>query len=140
TSGSLAIDTAPEAQAEVAPVIAELIRSSADAKDPLLPFMIWEAAEPLFAKSPEGGLNWLAEHGTETLPLSGILARKAMRRLCDMQDGAKLDLAVQFLERISTSDELAFATLDGLIEGQKAQPLLPNTNTERVFAILRTNG
>jgi len=71
------------------------------------------------------------------LPLSAVLARKAMRRICDTQDSAKLDLAVGFLAK--TADQksaLVAAALDGLIEGQRGKPLLPSVDTETLFATL----
>src|SRR6185436_19643828 len=79
-SGSLTVDTEPLAELPVGAVLSVLVESSSDAKDPLFPYMIWMAGEPSFAKHPKGGLDWLAEHGQKTMPLSGILLRKAMRR------------------------------------------------------------
>lgn len=140
-SGSLTIDTDINGEVPVGKILAALIRSSADARDPLLPFMIWMAGEPALAKNPEGGLNWLAENGATTLPLSGILARKAMRRICDTQEKAKLDLAVAFLGKVAgKSTEMALAAVDGLIEGQKAKPLVPGVDTKPLFAALGAQG
>jgi putative membrane-bound dehydrogenase-like protein len=140
TSDSLTVDTKPKCDFQIGDILATLIRSSADAKDPLLPFMIWMAGEPTFAKNPEGGLKWLAENGAETMPLSGILTRKAMRRICDMQDSAKLDLAVDFLSQIASKDgAFILAAIDGLIEGQKAKPLVPQADTKELFAKLTAN-
>lgn len=136
-SDSLTVDTETKCNYQIGGILAALIKTSADAKDPLLPFMIWMAGEPTFAKNPEGGLKWLAENGPETMPLSGILTRKAMRRICDMQDAAKLDLTVDFLSRIAQKDAgLALAAIDGLIEGQKAKPLVPKADTRELFAKL----
>ena len=139
-SDSLTVDVDPNCDFQTGEILAALIKSSSDAKDPLLPFMIWMAGEPTFAKNPEGGLKWLAENGLETMPLSGILTRKAMRRICDMQDAAKLDLTVDFLSRIAEKDAgLALAAIDGLIEGQKAKPLVPKADTRQLFAKLTAN-
>ncbi|MBE0542040.1 MAG: c-type cytochrome [Verrucomicrobia bacterium] len=136
-SSSLTVNTDVNTDAPVGDILAALIRSSADAKDLLLPYMIWHASEPLLAHNPKPGLNWLAENGPVTLPLSGILTRKAMRRICDTQEIPKLDLAVNFLERISGGNvELTLAAIDGLLEGQKARPLLSSANTESLFAKL----
>src|ERR1051326_7481048 len=140
-SGSLTIDTDINGEVPVEKILAALIRSSADARDPLLPFMIWMAGEPALAKNPEGGMNWLAENGATTLPMSGILARKAMRRICDTQEKAKLDLAVAFLGKVAgKSTEMALAAVDGLIEGQKAKPLVPGVDTKPLFAALGAQG
>jgi putative membrane-bound dehydrogenase-like protein len=139
-SDSLSIDTEIKCNYQIGGILAALIKSSADAKDPLLPFMIWMAGEPTFAKNPEGGLKWLAENGADTMPLSGILTRKAMRRICDMQDAAKLDLAVEFLSQIAGKDGgFILAAIDGLIEGQKAKPVVPKADTRELFAKLTAN-
>jgi putative heme-binding domain-containing protein len=140
-SSSLTVNTDINTDAPVGNILAALVKSSADAKDPLLPYMIWHASEPLLAHNPQPGLNWLAENGAATLPLSGILTRKAMRRICDTQEIPKLDLAVGFLEKISGGNvELVFAAIDGLLEGQKARPLLPTANTESLYARLNERG
>jgi putative membrane-bound dehydrogenase-like protein len=136
-SGSLTVDTESRCHYQIGGILAALIKSSADAKDPLLPFMIWMAGEPTFAKNPQGGLTWLAENGAATMPLSGILSRKAMHRICDMQDPSKLDLAVDFLSQIAEKNAgLVLAAIDGLIDGQKAKPLLPEVDTKQLFAKL----
>jgi putative membrane-bound dehydrogenase-like protein len=139
-SGSLTVDTVTKCKYQVGGILAALIKSSADAKDPLLPFMIWMAGEPTFAKNPEGGLKWLAENGAATMPLSGILTRKAMRRICDLQDAGKLDLTVDFLSQIADKNAgLVLSAIDGLVEGQRAKPLVPTADTKELFAKLTAN-
>jgi putative membrane-bound dehydrogenase-like protein len=136
-SGSLTVDTpAPVERPEVSRVLITLITSSSNAKDPLIPFMIWMAGEPGFAKNPQPALDWLAQNGSATMPLSGILVRKAMRRICDTQDAEKLDLAVDFLTRTASAGGLAVAAIDGLLEGQRAKPMPPTTDTKILFDLL----
>jgi putative heme-binding domain-containing protein len=128
-SSSLTVDTDINTDAPVGRVLTALIKSSADAKDPLLPYMIWLASEPLLARDPARGLNWLAGNGAATLPLSGILTRKAVRRICDTREATKLDLAMNFLSQVTDSSaELAIAALDGLLEGQKGQAFAPTVD------------
>ena len=139
-SDSLTVDTETKCNYQIGGILSALIKSSADAKDPLLPFMIWMAGEPTFAKNPEGGLKWLADNGPDTMPLSGILTRKAMRRICDMQDAPKLDFAVEFLSQVAEKDAgLVLSAIDGLVEGQKAKPLVPTADTKALFAKLTAN-
>jgi putative heme-binding domain-containing protein len=103
--------------------------------------MIWMASEPLLAKNPAPGLQWLAENGAATMPLSGILARKAMRRLCDTGEAARMNQAVQFLSAIAGQDSaLTIAVLDGLIEGQKAKALRPTLDPGPLFEKLSASG
>ncbi len=129
-------DTAP-----VGKVLANLIKSAADAKDPLVNYMIWLAGEPLLARNPEPGLRWLAENGSATMPLSGILSRKAMRRLCDTGEAANMNRALGFLSAIGDQDAvITLAALDGLIEGQQAKPMRPTLDTTAVIAKLNASG
>jgi putative membrane-bound dehydrogenase-like protein len=139
-SASLTVDADIHNSPQIGRVLAALAPLSKDAKDPLIPYMIWMAGEPAFAEHPQSGVDWLARAGPQNLPLSGILARKAMRRICDTEDKTKLDLVVPFLEKITgASDELALAALDGLIEGQKAKPLVPAAETSPLFAKLNAS-
>jgi putative membrane-bound dehydrogenase-like protein len=129
-------DTAPVGKA-----LANLIKSAATAKDPLVNYMIWLAGEPLLAKNPEPGLKWLVENGAATMPLSGILIRKAMHRLCDTGMVTDMNHAVAFLSAIGTKDAgFTLAALDGLIEGQQAKPLRPTLDTTAVISKLKDSG
>lgn len=140
TSGSLTVNTPPPAGADnvdVGEIMVALLGKSAGEKDPLIPFAIWLAVEPLYAKDPGPGLVWLAESGDAHLPLSGQLARKAMRRLCDMNDASKIDLAVEFLQKAAgSSPAIAIQAIDGLLEGQKGKALVPTVPTANLLASL----
>jgi putative membrane-bound dehydrogenase-like protein len=132
-SGSLTINkpvAANLAGAEVGSLLAALVKSPGSGTDPVLPFMIWMAAEPGFARDPRTILAWMVENGKATMPLSGDLARKAMRRICDSQKADGLDLALQFITALpEDAAPLAVAALDGLIEGQKGKALMPGKSS-----------
>jgi putative membrane-bound dehydrogenase-like protein len=140
-SGDLTVDTPPRTEGvRVAGILTTLIRSSADAKDPLLPFMIWMAGEPGLARNPGPGLAWLAENGPATMPLSGILAAKAMRRICENGDEDRINMTVKFLDAVADqSPALAAAALDGLLEAQKGKPIPPTEDTKPLFAKLNAS-
>jgi putative heme-binding domain-containing protein len=137
TSGSLTVNTPHRlpnpAKGTVAEILGLLSASSADAKDPLIPFMIWQAAEPLVAEYPGGILTWLTQSGAATMPLSGQLAYKTMRRVCDLQNPAHLDSALEFLGSLPASDPLLAFALNGLVDGQKGKALKPTKPTEAVL-------
>ncbi len=137
-SGSLTVDTPGTSGAGgVGQVLLQLISASHDAKDPLLPYMIWLAGEPSFARNPRPALEWLAGNGKTLAPLDSILIRKGMRRICDTQDTRNLDDAVAFLERVAVENgDLALAAIDGLLEGQRAKPFKPQTETSALFDTL----
>jgi putative membrane-bound dehydrogenase-like protein len=140
-SSSLTVNTDINTDAPVGSILEALVKSSADAKDPLLPYMIWHASEPLLAHNPAPGLDWLAENGAATLPLSGILTRKVMRRICDTRETAKLDLAMSFLSQVADSSaELVIAALDGLLEGQQGQAFTPTVDTSALLNKLGSSG
>ncbi|HSY19950.1 MAG TPA: PVC-type heme-binding CxxCH protein, partial [Candidatus Acidoferrales bacterium] len=99
-SGSLTVDTpVPDAlkDVEIGPILAKVGATSKDGKDPLIPFMIWQAAEPSVAADPQPALNWLGENGPAYMPLTGQIIRKVMRRICDANDPGRLDAAMEFL-------------------------------------------
>lgn len=139
TSGSLTVNTPPPSGAGMnwAGILVPLIEKSADAKDPLIPFAVWLAVEPLFVEDPGPALQWLAESGREHLPLSGQLARKVARRLCDMNDATKIDLAVDFVQKaLAVSPEIAVNAISGLLEGQRGKALVPTVPTGELLARL----
>ncbi|MCC6232219.1 MAG: dehydrogenase [Verrucomicrobiales bacterium] len=112
---------------DITPVLAGLVASSADARDPVLPFMIWMAGEPGFAANPGRVLEWMSTQGAAAMPLSGVLAAKAMRRLCDAGGAESIDLAVGFIERVLPEHpEFAVFALEGLLKGQEGKALTPS--------------
>ncbi len=141
-SGDLTVDTPPRTEGvRTGAILAALVESSADARDPLLPFMIWLAGEPDAARNPGPGLTWLAENGPSTMPLSGILSAKLLRRICENGDQEQMDLVVQFLGDVADrSSAQAAAALGGLIEAQKGKPLPPSRDTKGLFARLTASG
>lgn len=138
-SGQLTVNTPPPPGVqpdELGPILAALIAASRAGDDRTLAFLIWMATEPLVAASPETALGWLAENGAEFLPLSGSITAKALRRLCDMREPARLDLALEFLDRLPASAPLARFALDGLIAGQRGKAVAPARPTGPVLAKL----
>lgn len=138
TSGSLTVNT-PPTHADVNPgeVLAALIASSHQNRDRTLELLIWMAAEPVVVREPEMTLGWLAGEGAQYLPLSGRLAAKTLRRLCDLGDRANLDLAMQFLDRAAReTPALAAAALEGMLEGQKGRAIMPRSDASAILARL----
>ncbi len=122
TSGALTVDQPPRhPEVLVAPVLAELVAHSAAGDDPVLPFMIWEAAEPVVAADPEPDLKWVAENGQRYLPLSAVLTRKLTHRICDLDRADEIDHTVAFLESLGADAQpIALAAIQGLLDGQDA--------------------
>ncbi len=142
-SGALTVNTPPRpetADANIGEVLATLIRASKDGNDPLIPFMIWMAAEPAVASDPVTVLKWMRDNGADTLPLSAHLTTKVMRRICDLSSVEHLAAAMEFIARVSESEALVVAALDGLLEGQKGRALSPGDAATAVLDRLLSSG
>jgi putative heme-binding domain-containing protein len=128
TSGSLTLNTPPrQGDVKIGKVLASVVEASSGDKDPVIPFMTWMAAEPSVAANPQTALDWLSSRGADMLPLTGQLARKTMRRICDLQEPQWLNAALEFVSSASdNSAVLASAALDGLIEGQRGKAITPS--------------
>ncbi len=126
-SGSLTVNTPPRTRGvDPSQAIANLVKASADGKDPLVSFMIWMAAEPMVVENPGAGFDWLAENGMATLPLSKTLTTKVARRLCDTRKPEMLDQVIDFVVSLpGSAAPLIIGALDGLIEGQRGKAILP---------------
>lgn len=143
-SGSLTVNSPPPPGAQgarIGNILAALVQQPQSANDPVLPFMIWMAGEPGFARDPRIAMDWIVENGTTAVPLTSQLARKAMRRICDTQRPESLDLALDFVQQLANrSAPLTLAALDGLLEGQKGKALVPRRAPADFLAALSRNG
>ena len=118
-------------------ILAPLVQASADEEDQTLHFLIWTVAEPKIAEDPEWALGWLLENGQATKPLSQKLVYKVMRRLCDAGESWRMDIASRFINDAANWDsDLAIAALEGLLDGQEAQAILPSRLPENYFSNL----
>lgn len=118
-------------------VLDKVVNASAAENDATIEFLAWMAAEPLVAEEPENALNWLAQNGASTMPLSGKLAYKVMRRLCDTREAANITRAVRFLDKTATrSTGLVLSAMQGLLDGQRGKTLLPDQPVSQELARL----
>jgi putative membrane-bound dehydrogenase-like protein len=136
-SGSLTVNTpaklSDEGKGRIAGLIGAISKASPDAKDPLIHFILWMAAEPLVAEHPAGILSWFTENGATTMPLAGKLAYKTMRRVCDLQKPAEMDVALDFLATQPVDGPLVASALNGLVDGQKGKAIAPTKPTDEFF-------
>ncbi len=134
TSGSLTVNTPPAKQVELGDVIPNLIEASRDGKDPLIPFMIWFAAEPLIPEATDIAFQWTVEGAAKNMPLSGQLTQKLMRRVCDLNKPELLVQATEVIGKLLDQDAaLTVAALNGLLEGQKGKAIVPSGDTTAVL-------
>lgn len=125
----------PIIEVEAGGVLSRLWFSSNDAKDPLINFMFWMALEPIIALDPVHALGAYEDGALKQMPLSGILIRKIMRRVCDSNDPVKLNASIAALGKISpTAGPTIAAALEGLVEGSKGLAQPPNSAALLVIA------
>ena len=134
TSGSLTVNTPPAKQVDLGEIIPNLIEASRDGKDPLIPFMIWMAAEPLIPEATDIAFKWTEEGAAKNMPLSGQLTQKLMRRVCDMGKPDLLAKATAVVGELLDQDTaLTIAALNGLLDGQKGKAIVPTGDTTAVM-------
>jgi putative membrane-bound dehydrogenase-like protein len=136
-SGSLTVNTpvpfGDDVRDGIGSILDQAARASRDANDPLIPFLLWMAAEPIIAAHPPTMLQWLADHGEATLPLAAQLTYKTMRRICDLQQPAQMDAVLQFLMPLPADAPLVASAFHGLVDGQKGKAIAPTRPTDEFF-------
>ncbi len=136
TSGSLTVNTKPERapdEAKLSEILTVLIAPAGRTNDVTLNHLIWMAAEPLIARDPKFAFTLLAKDSLRSAPTTGTLAYKTMRRVCDLQNPAQLDAALDFVGSLPANEPLLAFALNGLVDGQKGKALKPNKPTEAVM-------
>jgi putative membrane-bound dehydrogenase-like protein len=105
-------------------VLRELMLRSEDAKDPVIPLMVWVAYEPGVVPGYEKALDWLAAHAADSPVVRDAIAPRALRRLVATNEPKHLEAAVGFLARLNSADAVA-GSIDGLLEALKGRRLEP---------------
>ncbi|HEY7117464.1 MAG TPA: PVC-type heme-binding CxxCH protein [Tepidisphaeraceae bacterium] len=146
---SLAKDPSPVVRAAVAqaakrlsnldttPIVAALITQPGTAADPMLPTLIWYAAEPLVERDPAPLLNFLAQNPTALDATGALVPRSIARRLYSGNDPKLREPLFAFLRDHKNLPVVA-AMLDGLIAGHKPFMTAPE-GSETLTATLATS-
>jgi len=135
-SGSLTVNTPPKRPADeksIGELLAAVIAATPTATDLTLNHLVWMAAEPLIARDPKFAFNLLGQGSVRSAAMTGTLAYKTMRRVCDLQNPTQLDGALDFLGSLPANDALLPFALNGLVDGQKGKALKPTKPTETVM-------
>jgi putative membrane-bound dehydrogenase-like protein len=139
-SGHLTVNVPPPTTVDddvnTGEILAKVIQASKSGDDPLIPFLVWMASEPLVVNDTEGVFDWLAENGSNAMPLAGHLTHKAMRRVCDLTGTDGLDDAVTFVAGLKSNSPLVVHALRGITAGLKDRSESPSANTEILIARL----
>jgi putative membrane-bound dehydrogenase-like protein len=109
---------------EVTPIVQTLLRQPGTAADPMLPQLIWYAAEPLIAKNPEPLLKELADN-SELLTTAGpIVPRSTARRLYASKDD-KLSAPLFAFLRAHKDQAITAVLLEGMLAGHSVVMTAP---------------
>ncbi|VTS01887.1 membrane-bound dehydrogenase domain protein : Membrane-bound dehydrogenase domain-containing protein OS=Rhodopirellula maiorica SM1 GN=RMSM_03692 PE=4 SV=1: Cytochrom_C [Gemmata massiliana] len=104
---------------DVAPLLRALMARKEDAKDPVIPQLVWLAYERIIAKKEvastpaEKELVWLAEEAPKNEFVRDQIVPKVMRRLVATGQPSDLRLCVEFVTKLKNADARAKA-LEGL--------------------------
>jgi putative membrane-bound dehydrogenase-like protein len=130
---------------DVAPLLHALMARKEDAKDPVIPHLVWYAYEKVLAKNqgasnpPEKELAWLMENAAGNPLVTDHIVPRAMRRLVATGRPEDLALCVKFAAGL-TDAAARKAALDGLTVALKDQVVdAPAGWSEAQNALLATN-
>lgn len=104
---------------DVTPLLRALMARKEDAKDPIIPHLVWLAYEKVISKKEgantpaEKELAWLAEQAPENEFVRDQIVPKVMRRLVATGQPADLRLCVEFVAKLKDANSREKA-LDGL--------------------------
>ncbi len=107
---------------DVLETLAALMRHGEDARDPVIPLMIWIALEPYVLKDPGAVLNRLARVGEDSALVREAILPRTIRRLSASPDPKHLEHALSFLTTLKSAPAVA-AGMDGLLEALRGRRL-----------------
>src|SRR5262249_50781820 len=105
------------------PLLHALMRHKEDASDPVVPFMIWLAYEPVVTRNVAPELLWLKEHVAENMLIRDHIIPRVMRRLVATGKPDDLTAGITFLSNVKDTtvrkralEGLAVALKDRLVD------------------------
>jgi putative membrane-bound dehydrogenase-like protein len=104
---------------DIAPVLRKLMKNKEDAKDPVIPQLVWLAYEKVISKKEgastpvEKELTWLAEEAPKNEFVRDQIVPKVMRRLVATGQPTDLRLCIEFVAKLKDTASREKA-LDGL--------------------------
>jgi len=121
---------------DVAELLHALMKHSEDAKDPLIPQLVWLAYEKIIAKNAAKELPFLAEQSPTNEFIRDAIVPKVMRRLVATGKADDLALCLKFLGDVKDTNSREKA-LDGLVLAFKGQTVAHPAGWVAVQAELR---
>jgi putative membrane-bound dehydrogenase-like protein len=121
--------------ADVLPLLHNLMKHKADAKDPCLPLMIWLAYEPRLTSKRNPALEWLKENAAGNELIANDIVPRTMRRLIATGKLEDLEACIAFLGEVKDS-LVRRKALEGVAEALKTRQLDAPAEWKAVFAQL----
>jgi putative membrane-bound dehydrogenase-like protein len=130
---------------DVTDVLHALLSHKEDAKDPVIPQLVWIAYEKIIAKkdgtntTKEKELAWLAEQSPDNPLAREQIVPKVMRRLVAMGQSSDLKLCIDFVARLKDNASREKA-MDGLVIALAGQTVSPPTGWFELQADITKSG
>jgi putative membrane-bound dehydrogenase-like protein len=118
------------------PLLHNLMKHAADARDPCMPLMIWLAYEPRLVTQRQPVLAWLTAHARGNALVAEAIVPRTMRRLAATGKADDLGAAVDFLGGL-TDSAVRRQALEGLVQAMKGRQVDAPPTWKIVFAALR---
>ena len=144
-------DTAPEVRSQLAstaqrlreqdtlPLLHNLMKHKADAKDPCIPLMIWLAYEPRVAAQRNPALEWLKKAAPGNALVTNEIVPRTMRRLASSGKAEDLAACVAFLREVQDA-AVRRQALEGLALALKDRQVNQPPGWKELFAALVKDG
>jgi len=117
------------------PLLHNLMKHKEDAKDPVIPLMIWLAYEPRLANQPKPALDWLKENAPGNALVTNDIVPRTMRRLATGNKAEVLAECVDFVFDV-TDSSVRRQALEGLVLALKNRQVDAPANWKKVFGQL----
>jgi putative membrane-bound dehydrogenase-like protein len=105
-------------------LLQELMQRGQEAKDPVIPLMIWVAFEPGVVGNHQANLHWLVNHAAKYPTIRDAILPRTLRRLASTDEAKHLNAVLAALDQVPTMPVLT-AGLDGLLEALRGRRLEP---------------
>jgi putative membrane-bound dehydrogenase-like protein len=123
------------AQQDTLPLLHNLMRHAEDARDPVLPLLIWLAYEPRVASQGHAALDWLKGHAAGNPLVRDEVVPRTVRRLVVTGRAEDRSACVAFLGEVK-DPAVRRRALDGFLQALQGQLADPPPGWKAVLAAL----
>ena len=120
---------------DVVPLLHGLLDHKEDARDPVIPHMLWLAYEPKLAAAPKSELDWLKDNAAGNPLITDTIVPRAMRRLVATGKADDLAACVAFIGSLKDTS-VRVKALSGLALALENRQVDPPAEWKAVYAAL----